>query len=125
MKQVYRKWREDNDVALVVFLKEKQPARPRQRQTAARIDSGSSDDEDGTAAGTDLIGQKFLLSCIGDHAEGECLVTEPGVRAEEDTGEEFGMLWCQYQDPQPEEVLGECSAVAEVRGWVEKYESIL
>ena len=64
MKQVCRKWREDNNVALVVFLKEKQPARPRQRQTAARSDSDSSDDEDGTAAGTDLIGKKFLLSCI-------------------------------------------------------------
>jgi hypothetical protein len=64
MKQVRRKWREDNNVALVAFLKEKQPARPRQRQTAARSDSGSSDDEDDTAAGTDLIGKKFLLSCI-------------------------------------------------------------
>jgi hypothetical protein len=85
MKQVYRRWREDNGVALVAFLKEKQPARPRQPPTAARSDSGSSDDEDGTAAGTDLIGKKSLLSCIGDHAEGECLVTEPGVHAEEDT----------------------------------------
>ena len=81
--------------------------------------------EDGTAAGTDLIGKKFLLSCIEDHAEGECLVTEPGVHAEEDTGEEFDMLWYQYQDPQSDEVLDECSAVAEVRQWVEKYESIL
>jgi hypothetical protein len=125
VKQVYRKWREDNNVALVVFLKEKQPARPRQRQTAARSDSGSSDDEDGTAAGTDLIGKKFLLSCIEDHAEGECLVAEPGVHAEEDTGEEFGMLWHQHQDPQSEEVLDECSAVAEVREWAEKHCSTL
>jgi len=125
MKQVCRKWREDNDVALVVFLKEKQPARSRQRQTAARSDSDSSDDEDGTAAGTDLIGKKFLLSCIEDHAEGECLVTEPGVHTDEDTGEEFDMLWYQYQDPQSDEVLDECSAVAEVRQWVEKHDSIL
>jgi len=35
------------------------------------------------------------------------------------------MLWYQCQDPQSEEVLDECSAVAEVRQWVEKYESIL
>ena len=78
----------------MVFLKEKQPARPRQRQTAARSDSDSSDDEDGTAAGADLIGKKFLLSCIEDHAKGGCLVTEPGVDAEEDAGEEFDVLRC-------------------------------
>ena len=52
-------------------------------------------------------------------------MTEPGVHAEEDTGEEFDMLWYQYQDPQSDEVLDECSAVAEVRQWVEKYESML
>jgi hypothetical protein len=92
MKQVHRKRREDNGVSLVVFFKEKQPARPRQRQTDARGDSGCSNDEDGTTAGTDLIGKKFLLSCIEDHAEGECLMTGPGVHIDEDTGEEFGML---------------------------------
>jgi hypothetical protein len=63
------------------------------------------------------------LSCIEDHAEGECLVVGPGVHTEEDTGEEFDMLWYQYQDPQSEEVLDGRSAVAEVREWVEKYES--
>jgi hypothetical protein len=40
-------------------------------------------------------------------------------------GKEFDMIWYQHQDPQSEEVLDECSAVAEVRQWVEKYESTL
>ena len=131
MKKLCKKWREDNGIPLVVFYKDRQPARPAQprpaasRRPAPAGDGDSSEDEDGAPTGADLVGGKFLLSSTEDHAEGERLVTEPGVHIDEDTGEEFDMLWYQYHDPETDEVLDECSKVDEVREWVGRYDALI
>jgi len=103
--------------------------RPRSsRKRAAPSDSEESsddDDADEENAGLDLIGKKFYLPAIEVGAEGECLVTEPGVHVDPDTGEEFDMLWYKYLDTETEEEANDCSQVSEVREWVRVYEICL
>jgi len=75
-----------------------------------------------------LIGEKFFISGLLDtHAEGHCryLVTKPGTHTDDETGEEFDMLWYKFQCPDTDETLDECSRVCEVREWVVAYDAVL
>ena len=126
MKKLCREWRDENNVPLAKFLKPaRNPSKKRSRTSAKAPadddeDSSEEDDElDPETAGLDLIGKKFFISSLLDtHAEGHCLVTEPGTHTDDETGEEFDMLWYKYLCPETDETLGECSRVCEVREWV-------
>ena len=125
MYQKCKEWRAENDIPLTKFLKAARTPRNNKRPRATAKapadddedspDEGDDDDEGNGDAGVDLIGKKFFISSLLDtHDEGDCLVTEPGTHTDEDTGEEYDMLWYKFHCPDTDKILDECSRVCEV-----------
>ena len=52
-------------------------------------------------------------------------MTEPGSHVDEDTGEEYDMLWYEYECPDTGNTETDASQVREVREWVRAYDAAL
>ena len=130
MKKACKKWRHENNVTPEPSRVSSAAARNQGRQSTpieAEYSDDDNDEADNLAAtGLDLVGKKFhLATMMENNSEEECLVTEPGIHLDEDTGEEYDMLWYEFIDPDTEEKTSECSLVSEVREWVSLYDATI